>query len=188
MADTNTKTEIQSVKLGSETFEFEVKLDNRSKEDKGAFLALPAKKADIALVNRFAVAAGQGPLVAAFVRAINKIVGPASKEAFNEVNTPDGKTVWQFDASKASNVILGAIADSVSAAKDELEAKIAEARGAYEAFFDASVVPLMASGRVVPAEIVNKMATLRTAVAVLEKKLAGKTRPKKAAAAPAPAK
>lgn len=187
MADETPKTTTQSVRLNSETFTFDVKLDNRSKEDKGAFLALDPKKADIALVNRFAVAAGQGPLVAAFVKAINKIVGPASKDAFEEKVGADGNTTWVFDTSKASNVILSAIAESVSAAKDELESRLADARKAYDEFFQASIMPLMAGGKVVPGELVNRLAQLQAGVYSIEKKLAGKARKPKAAAAPAPA-
>lgn len=188
MATETPKTQTVAVRLGPETFNLAVRLDNRS-DDKGAFLALDPKTVDVGILNRFIVAAGQGPLVAAAVKAFNKIIGPASKEAFTETEK-DGKVDYQLDNAKASNIILTAIAESVSAAKDELEAKLAQAREVYEKFFGESVMPLMAAGRVVPPEVVARMGTLRMEVETINKKLTGKTRPKKAdkAADKAPAK
>lgn len=188
MATETPKTQTVAVRLGPETFNLAVRLDNRS-DDKGAFLALDPKTVDVGILNRFIVAAGQGPLVAAVVKAFNKIIGPASKEAFTETEK-DGKVDYQLDNAKASNIILTAIAESVSAAKDELEAKLAQAREVYEKFFGESVMPLMAAGRVVPPEVVARMGTLRMEVETINKKLTGKTRPKKAdkAADKAPAK
>ena len=187
MATETPKTQTVPIRLGPETFNLAVKLDNRSEDAKGPFLALDSKTVDVGILNRFIVAAGQGPLVAAAVKAFNKIIGPASKEAF-VATEKDGKVDYQLDNAKASNIILTAIAESVSAAKDELEAKLAQAREVYEKFFGESVMPLMAAGRVVPPEVVARMGTLRMEVETINKKLTGKTRPKKADKAPAPAK
>lgn len=180
--ETKPETEQREVNLNGTSFKLDVKLDNRSrdKEDRGAFLALNPKTANVATLNQFIVAAGQVPLVGAVVRAINKIIGPASKAGFSEVTNADGTTTWTYDASKASAAIISAVADSVSSGKDELEAKLADARAAFEEYFDKNILPSMGAGKCPPPEVVNRMYVLKQAVHGIEAKLKVKTRTKKA--------
>jgi len=181
---------VRSVNLNGKTFDFVEGVSSRGEAKGSCFLSLPVNSIDAAGFVALASAVGSGPLLAAAVKTFNKLIADATAEAYTVVKGPDGAVVdTKFDASVASRNIITAIAESVSAAKDELVEKLAGLRGEQEKVMDL-VLPLLQSGKTPDTATINKLTTLKIQIGQIEGKLQKKARkPKEAAPAPAaPAK
>lgn len=195
MSEKTTKTPtVRSINLSGRTFDFVESVASRGENAGQPYLSLPHNAIDAAGFVSLAAAVGAGPLLAAAVKAFNKIIAPATSEAYVQVKDSTGKvTETRFDASVASRNIVTAVAESVSAAKDELTEKLAGLRAEQEKIMDL-VLPLLQSGKTPGPDVVNKLTNLKIQIGQIEAKLVKKTRkPKEAAqaaspAAPAPAK
>lgn len=181
---------IRSVNLNGRTFDFVEGVSSRGESKGSCFLSLPVNSIDAAGFVNLASAVGSGPLLAAAVKTFNKLIADATADAYTVVKDAAGNvTETKFDASVAARNIISAIAESVSAAKDELVEKLASLRGEQETAMDL-VLPLLQSGKAPDVATINKLATLKIQIGQIEAKLAKKKarKPKEAAPAPAPAK
>jgi len=184
-----TKTQtVRSVNLNGRTFDFVEGVSSRGESKGSCFLSLPVNSIDAAGFVNLASAVGSGPLLAAAVKTFNKLIADATADAYTVVKGPDGTiTDTKFDASVAARNIISAIAESVSAAKDELVEKLAQLRGDQEKVMDV-VLPLLQSGKTPDTATINKLTTLKIQIGQIEGKLQKKARkPKEAAPAPAAA-
>lgn len=186
MSETKKTPTVRSVNLSGRTFDFVEAVASRGEAAGSPYLSLPHNAIDAAGFVSLAAAVGAGPLLAAAVKAFNKIILSATTEAYTVVKDADGKvTETRFDASVAARNIISAVAESVSAAKDELTEKLAGLRAEQEKVMDL-VLPLLQSGKTPGAEVVNKLTNLKIQIGQIEQKLQKKARkPKEAPAAPA---
>lgn len=178
---------VRSINLSGRTFDFVESVASRGENAGSPYLALPHNAIDAAGFVSLAAAVGAGPLLAAAVKAFNKIIAAATSEAYVQVKDADGKVVeTRFDASVAARNIVTAVAESVSAAKDELTEKLAGLRAEQEKVMDL-VLPLLQSGKTPGPDVVNKLTQLKIQIGQIEAKLVKKTRkPKEAAPAASP--
>lgn len=179
---------VRSINLSGRTFDFVEAVVSRGENAGQPYLSLPHNAIDAAGFVSLAAAVGAGPLLAAAVKAFNKIIAAATAEAYVQVKDPTGKvTETRFDASVASRNIVTAVAESVSAAKDALTEKLAGLRAEQEKVMDL-VLPLLQSGKTPGPDVVNKLTNLKIQIGQIEAKLVKKTRkPKEAAPAASPA-
>lgn len=179
---------VRSINLSGRTFDFVESVASRGENAGQPYLSLPHNAIDAAGFVSLAAAVGAGPLLAAAVKAFNKIIAPATSEAYVQVKDAEGKvTETRFDASVASRNIVTAVAESVSAAKDELTEKLASLRAEQEKVMDL-VLPLLQSGKTPGPDVVNKLTNLKIQIGQIEAKLVKKTRkPKESVPAPSPA-
>lgn len=179
---------VRSISLSGRTFDFVESVASRGENAGSPYLALPHNAIDAAGFVALAAAVGAGPLLSAAVKAFNKIIAAATSEAYVQVKDADGKIVeTRFDASVAARNIVTAVAESVSAAKDELTEKLAGLRAEQEKVMD-FVLPLLQSGKTPGPDVVNKLTQLKIQIGQIEAKLVKKTRkPKEAAPAASPA-
>ncbi len=179
---------VRSVNLSGRTFDFVENVASRGENAGQPYLSLPHNAIDAAGFVSLAAAVGAGPLLAMAVKAFNKAIASATSEAYVQVKDATGKvTETRFDASVASRNITTAIAESVSAAKDELVEKLAALRAEQDAIYGA-VLPDLQRGVTPKPDVINKLTTLKINIGQLEAKLVKKTRkPKEAAPAASPA-
>lgn len=179
---------VRSVNLSGRTFDFVESVASRGENAGQPYLSLPHNAIDAAGFVSLAAAVGAEPLLAAAVKAFNKIIAAATSEAYVQVKDAEGKVVeTRFDASVAARNIVTAVAESVSAAKDELTEKLATLRAEQDKIYE-TVLPMLQSGKTPTPDVVNKLTNLKIQIGQLEAKLVKKTRkPKEAAPAPAPA-
>lgn len=186
MANTKTPT-VRSVNLAGRTFDFVEGVASRGENAGLPFLSLPHNALDAAGFVAFAAAVGAQPLLALAIKAVNKVISAATAEAYTQVKDADGKVVeTRFDASVASKNIVSAIAESISAAKDELVDKLAALRAEQDTIYG-TVLPLLQSGKTPAPDVINKLTNLKIQIGQIEAKLVKKARKPKEAAAPAPA-
>lgn len=188
MATTKTAT-VRSVNLNGKTFDFVEGVSSRGENKGSLFLSLPVNSIDAAGFVNLASAVGAGPLLAAAVKTFNKLIADATAEAYTVVKDAAGNvTETRFDASVAGRNIITAVAESVSAVKEELVERLAGLRGEQEKIMD-TVLPLLQSGKTPDMATINKLTNLKIQIGQIEAKLVKKARkPKEAAPAPAPAK
>lgn len=188
MSEKTTKTPtVRSINLSGRTFDFVESVASRGENAGQPYLSLPHNAIDAAGFVSLAAAVGAGPLLAAAVKAFNKIIAAGTSEAYVQVKDADGKiTETRFDASVAARNIINAVAESVSAAKDELTEKLAGLRAEQEKVMDL-VLPLLQSGKTPGPDVVNKLTNLKIQIGQVEAKLIKKVRRPKEAPAPAPA-
>lgn len=179
---------VRSVNLSGRTFDFVESVASRGENAGQPYLSLPHNAIDAAGFVSLAAAVGAEPLLAAAVKAFNKIIAAATSEAYVQVKDAEGKVVeTRFDHSIAARNIVTAVAESVSAAKDELTEKLATLRAEQDKIYE-TVLPMLQSGKTPTPDVVNKLTNLKIQIGQLEAKLVKKTRkPKEAAPAPAPA-
>lgn len=187
MSEKKTPT-VRSVNLSGRTFDFVESVASRGENAGQPYLSLPHNAIDAAGFVALAAAVGAAPLLAMAVKAFNKAIATATTEAYTVVKDAEGKVVeTRFDASVASRNVITAIAESVSAAKDELTEKLAGLRAEQEKVMDL-VLPLLQSGKTPGPDVVNKLTNLKIQIGQIEAKLVKKARkPKEAAPAPAAA-
>jgi len=188
MSETKKTPTVRSINLSGRTFDFVESVASRGENAGQPYLSLPHNAIDAAGFVSLAAAVGAGPLLAAAVKAFNKIIAAATAEAYVQVKDATGKvTETRFDASVASRNIVTAVAESVSAAKDELTEKLAGLRAEQEKVMD-TVLPMLQAGKTPGPDVVNKLTNLKIQIGQIEAKLVKKTRkPKEAAPAASPA-
>lgn len=176
MSDTTKKTPTKrEVTVNGAKFSFAEAAASRGDSKGQPFLKLDPAEFDAPALLRLFTAAGVGPCIQGAVKWFNKTVADATAEAFTETTAADGTKSFAFDASVAAKGIVDAIAASVSAAKDELEAKLAELRAEQEKVMDPILITLQKGGQPSPADI-NRLTTLKVQIKQLELKLEKKVR------------
>lgn len=171
----------RSVNLNGAVFDFVEAVTSGRSENKGQpFLRLDPAEFDVAGLLKLFSAAGAGPCVQGAIKWFNKAVADATADAYTEATAADGTKSYAFDPSKASKGIADAIAASVSAAKDELEGKLAELRAEQEKVYD-TMLPALSAGKTPNPADLNKLTQIRVQIKQIEMKLEKKARKPKAA-------
>lgn len=192
MSDTKKPT-VRTLDINGGRFDLvEAAFSGRSENKGQPYLRIEPSSFDAAALLRLFSSVGPGPCVQGAIKWFNKTIADATADAYTETVAADGTKSYAFDASKAVKGIIDAIAGSVSAAKDELESKLAELRADQDKVYEAMLPGLQAGKTPNPADI-NKLSNIRIAIKQLEMKLEKKARKPKAAAvvpgaAPVPAK
>lgn len=188
MSETKKTPTVRSVNLSGRTFDFVENVASRGENAGQPYLSIPHNTLDAAGFIALASAVGAQPLLAMAIKAFNKAIASATSEAYVQVKDAAGKvTETRFDASVAARNIPAAVAETVSAAKDELVEKLATLRAEQDAIYGA-VLPDLQRGVTPKPDVINKLTNLKIQIGQLEAKLVKKTRkPKEAAPAPSPA-
>lgn len=188
MSETKKTPTVRSVNLSGRTFDFVENVASRGENVGQPYLSIPHNALDAAGFIALASAVGAQPLLAMAIKAFNKAIAAATAEAYVQVKDAAGKVVeTRFDASVAARNIPVAVAETVSAAKDELVEKLAGLRAEQDAIYGA-VLPDLQRGVTPKPEVINKLTNLKIQIGQLEAKLVKKTRkPKEAAPSASPA-
>lgn len=121
------------------------------------------------------------------VKALNRVIGPATGDAFVQVTDADGKVSYKFDAGKCSALTLEAVADSVTADKSQLEDDIAAKRDELDQHMETAVLAKLAKNQPVSPADVNRATQLKMEISRLLSKLNKRSKSKAKDAAEAPA-
>jgi len=188
MSETKKTPTVRSVNLSGRTFDFVENVASRGENVGQPYLSIPHNALDAAGFIALASAVGAQPLLAMAIKAFNTASAAATAEAYVQVKDAAGKVVeTRFDASVAARNIPVAVAETVSAAKDELVEKLAGLRAEQDAIYGA-VLPDLQRGVTPKPEVINKLTNLKIQIGQLEAKLVKKTRkPKEAAPSASPA-
>lgn len=188
MSETKKTPTVRSVNLSGRTFDFVENVASRGENAGQPYLSIPHNALDAAGFIALASAVGAQPLLAMAIKAFNKAIASATSEAYVQVKDATGKVVeTRFDASVAARNIPTAVAETVSAAKDELVEKLASLRAEQDTIYG-NVLPDLQRGVTPKPDVINKLTNLKIQIGQLESKLVKKTRkPKEAAPAASPA-